>query len=122
MKFYAERKEVELRGISWKPRKIINSNGMTKLLKKEEMNLTISCKALARISTPHTLKIEGHIKKKKVQEAKYHIEHQEINPKISCNALARITTPQTIKIEGHIKKKKVIVLIDSDSTHNYINF
>ena len=33
---------------------------------KEEMNLTISCKALARITTPQVLKIEGHIKKKKV--------------------------------------------------------
>ena len=30
---------------------------------KEEMNLTISCKALAKITTPQTLKIEGHIKK-----------------------------------------------------------
>ena len=30
------------------------------------MNQTISCKALARITTPQTLKIEGHIKKKKV--------------------------------------------------------
>jgi len=30
------------------------------------MNLTISCNALARITTPHTIKIEGHIKKKKV--------------------------------------------------------
>ena len=35
-------------------------------LGKEEMNKTISCKALARITTPKTLKIEGHIKKKKV--------------------------------------------------------
>ena len=30
------------------------------------MSLTISCNALARITTPQTLKIEGHIKKKKV--------------------------------------------------------
>ena len=30
------------------------------------MNLTISCNALAGITNPHTLKIEGHIKKKKV--------------------------------------------------------
>ena len=30
---------------------------------KEERNQTISCKALARITTPQTLKIEGHIKK-----------------------------------------------------------
>jgi len=75
------------------------------------MNLTISCKALARITTPQTLKIEEHIKKKKVQEKKDHIEHQEMKPKIPCNALALITT-QTIKIEGHIKEKKVIMLID----------
>eukprot|EP00253_Pinus_taeda_P029589 PITA_29589 len=35
-------------------------------LDKEEMNLTISCNALAGITTPQTIKIEGHIKKKKV--------------------------------------------------------
>ena len=35
-------------------------------LEKEEMILTISCNALARITTPQTIKIEGHIKKKKV--------------------------------------------------------
>jgi len=71
------------------------------------MNLTISCKALERITTTQTLKIEAHIKKKKVQEVKYHIEKEEMNPTISCNALAGITTPQTINIEGHIKKKNV---------------
>ena len=69
------------------------------------MNPTISCKALARINTPQTLKIEGHIKKKKVQEVKDHIKKEEMNPTISCNAMAEITTPQTINIEGHIKKK-----------------
>ena len=71
------------------------------------MNQTISCKALARITTPQTLKIEGPIKKKKVQEVKDHIEKEEMNPTISCNSLFKITTPQTIKIEGHIKKKNV---------------
>eukprot|EP00253_Pinus_taeda_P003917 PITA_03917 len=35
-------------------------------LDKEEMNLTISCNAWARITTPQTIKIEGQIKKKKV--------------------------------------------------------
>ena len=52
---------------------------------------------------------------------KDHIESQEINPTISCNALEEMTTAQTIKIEGHIKKKKVRVLIDSGSTHNFID-
>src|SRR5690606_27540465 len=74
---------------------------------EEEMNQTISCKALARITTPKTLKIEGHIKKKKVQEVKDHIEKEEMNPTISCNSMDEITTPQTINIEGHIKKKNV---------------
>ena len=36
MKFFVEGKEVELRGIAGKPRKIISSNGMKKLLKKEQ--------------------------------------------------------------------------------------
>ena len=62
---------------------------------------------MARITTPETLKIEGHIKKKKVQEVKDHIEKEEMDLTISCCALVEITTPQTIKIEGHIKKKNV---------------
>jgi len=35
-KFSTEGKEIELRGVTGKPRKIIISNGMTKLLKKEQ--------------------------------------------------------------------------------------
>ena len=37
-----------------------------KTLDKEEMNTTISCNALAGTTTPQTIKIEGHIKKKTV--------------------------------------------------------
>jgi len=43
-------------------------------LEKEQMNPTISCIAMAGITTPQTLKIEGHIKKKKVQAVKYQEE------------------------------------------------
>ena len=57
------------------------------------MNPTISCYALDGITTPQAINIEGHIKKKNVQEWKDHIESQEINPTISCNALQEITTP-----------------------------
>eukprot|EP00253_Pinus_taeda_P036594 PITA_36594 len=35
-------------------------------LEKEEMNPTISCNVLTKITTPQTIKIKGHIKKKKV--------------------------------------------------------
>ena len=44
-----------------------------------------------------------------------------MNPTISGNALAGISTPQTLNIEGHIKKKNLIVMIDSGSTHTFIN-
>ena len=79
---------------------------------KEEINPTISCNVLHEITTPQTIKIEGHIKKKNVQEVKNHIEHQEMNLNISCKSLEEITTPQTLKIEGHIKKKKVQAVKD----------
>jgi hypothetical protein len=36
------------------------------VISSEELTPMISCNALARISTPQTLKIEGYIKKKKV--------------------------------------------------------
>jgi len=90
-------------------------------IEKEEMNLTMSCNALYGITTPKTINMEGHIKKKNVQELKDHIKSQEINPTISCNALEEITTPHTIKVERHIKKKKVRVSIDSGITHNFID-
>ena len=51
-------------------------------IEKEEMNPTISCNSLVEITTPQTIKIEGHIKKKNVQEVKDHIKHQEMNPTI----------------------------------------
>ena len=44
-------------------------------IEHQEMNPTISCKGLEEITTPQ--KIEGHIKKKKVQVEKDHIEHQQ---------------------------------------------
>ena len=42
-------------------------------------------------------------------------------PIISCHALSGFSAPQTLKVVGFLKKKKVTVLIDSGSTHNFIN-
>jgi hypothetical protein len=47
---------------------------------------------------------------------------EETSPTISCHALTGINTPQTLKIQGYIKNKKVTILIDSGSTHNFINY
>jgi hypothetical protein len=42
-------------------------------------------------------------------------------PVISLHALVGISSPQTLKIKGYIKQCLVVVLIDSDSTHNFIH-
>ena len=47
---------------------------------------------------------------------------EETTPTIYCHSLANITTPRNLKLQGYIKKKKVTLLIDSGSTHNFINY
>ena len=48
-------------------------------------------------------------------------ESHDSQPIISCHAFSSFTTPQTLKVVGFLKKQKVTVLIDSGSTHNFIN-
>jgi len=52
-------------------------------------------------------------------------DHQKENvfdePIISLHALAGISSPQTLKIRGFLKHRPVVVLIDSGSTHNFID-
>jgi len=53
------------------------------------MNLTIYCNALARITTPQTIKIEGHIKKKKVivlidSRSTHNFIHCKIAKELNC--------------------------------------
>jgi len=40
---------------------------------------------------------------------------------ISLNDLTGFSAPQTLKLIGYIKHMKVIILVDSGSTHNFIN-
>ena len=58
------------------------------ILEKEEMNLNIACNALTRITT-QTLKIEGHIKKKKVillinSGSTHNFTHCKISKELNC--------------------------------------
>eukprot|EP00253_Pinus_taeda_P007901 PITA_07901 len=58
-------------------------------LDKEEMNLTIYCNALARITTPQAIKIEGKIKKKKVivlidSRSTHSFIHCKIGKELNC--------------------------------------
>jgi hypothetical protein len=42
-------------------------------------------------------------------------------PRISLAAITGISQPQTLKLKGHIKKDNVTVLIDTGSTHNFLD-
>jgi hypothetical protein len=42
-------------------------------------------------------------------------------PQISLHALSSFSTPQTLKLIGYIKHHKVIVLIENNSTYNFIH-
>jgi len=46
---------------------------------------------------------------------------EEPMPKISLAAITRIAQPQTLKLKGYVKKENVTVLIDTGSTHNFID-
>ena len=42
-------------------------------------------------------------------------------PKISLTAMTGISQPQTLKLKGHIKNENVTVLVDTGSTHNFLD-
>ena len=46
---------------------------------------------------------------------------EENTPRISLIATTRITEPQNLKLKGHIKNDNVTVLIDTASTHNFLD-
>jgi hypothetical protein len=65
MKFSLEGKEIELRGITGKPRRVISSNGMRKLLKKGHQGVIVQlCSLYVQISKPFIpLDLQGIIDK-----------------------------------------------------------
>lgn len=45
----------------------------------------------------------------------------EETPEISLHAMAGTTSPQTMRLRGHLGRQLVVILIDSGSTHNFID-
>ena len=77
LNFFWEGKEVELMGIVWKPGKIINSNGMTRLLKKEQRGVICSLQVQttkSSISLDLQKVLDIHSKFQAVED---HIGHQQ---------------------------------------------
>ena len=50
-----------------------------------------------------------------------HSKLEDDTPKISLAAIIGISQPETMKLKGHINNNNVSILIDTDSTHNFIN-
>jgi hypothetical protein len=44
-----------------------------------------------------------------------------IEPKISLNAISESLSPRTMRLEGLVKNQRVVILIDSRSTHNFLD-
>lgn len=42
-------------------------------------------------------------------------------PEISFHAITGTNHPQTMRVVGKLKNKDIMVLIDGDSTHNFID-
>ena len=72
-----------------------------------------ACEAKLEVNEP----IENNVN----SQQDYHPGIKDDSPQISLAAITRIFQPQTLKIKGHIKNNNVIVLIDSGSTHNFVN-
>ena len=49
------------------------------------------------------------------------LELEDDMPRISIAAITGIAQPQTLKLKGYIKKQSVIVMVDSRSTHNFVD-
>eukprot|EP00253_Pinus_taeda_P007289 PITA_07289 len=76
-------------------------------LDKEEMNLTISCNALVGITTPQTIEIEGHMKKKKVivlidSGSTHNFIHCKIEKELNCFLYPALECQVTVSSGGTI--------------------
>ncbi|GJR97046.1 retrotransposable element Tf2 [Tanacetum coccineum] len=49
------------------------------------------------------------------------ISNESEIPQISLNALTRLTSYRTMRVIGHFGKQKIHILIDSGSTHNFLD-
>lgn len=62
-----------------------------------------------------------HLDSEDVNDIQQEQEAHDTVLEISFHAIAGTEHPQTIRVLGKLKNKDVIVLIDGDSTHNFID-
>ena len=57
-----------------------------------------------------------------LEECDEEIEVEENDPEITLNALLGSPTPKTMRVTSNIKQKKAVVLLDTGSTHNFLDW
>lgn len=62
-----------------------------------------------------------HLDSEDVNDIQQEQEAHDTIPEISVYAIAGTEHPQTICVLGKLKNKDVMVLIDGDNTHNFID-
>ena len=63
--------------------------------------------------------VEDHIIDSK--ECDEEIEVEEVVPEITLNALLGSPSPKTMRVVSNIKNHKAVVLLNTSSTHNFLN-
>ncbi|GJV47825.1 hypothetical protein Tco_1438037 [Tanacetum coccineum] len=74
--------------------------------------------SLELLAEEETNEVEDEVENQLEEES---VEEQVVYPYISLNALARVNTFHTMRIEGHVGKQDIHILVDSGSTHNFVD-
>lgn len=56
-----------------------------------------------------------------IMEEEVDVENKEDNPNISLHAITSLVTSKTMRIKGRLNIQELVILIDSGSTHNFVD-
>lgn len=56
-----------------------------------------------------------------IMEEEVDVENNENNPNISLHAITSLVTSKTMRIKGRLNNQELVILINSGSTHNFVD-
>lgn len=88
--------------------------------KRREKGLCFNCDE--KFTPGHKCKVKQAYLIEPVDSSEDETEHIEVEEaEISVHAMSGVRGPKTMRVNSRIKNRRVIELIDSGSTHNFIN-